>query len=373
MASYYQATNKTWYTRFRVCENGTIKQKCLSGFPTKKACQKAYDDYMLNVDKSIRIQDKSNLVNFRQLYSYWQRYYINEVKESSYVSYNSIIHNYILPYFGNTSVHKLTTLEVSMWKDKIAQQKFSINYSNKIFSALVLLLNYARKFFGLQNNVAVQVGGFKDKSTIKKEMEFWTPTEFQQFILVADNNYYKTIFLFLYLTGCRKGELQALTWQDIDLVNKVVYINKTYTRKTTTDSTFAITPPKSKNSNRSIHLPTYLVECLQTYKNGLASVCDNDFVFGREVPVHENSIARYMKKWIAKSGVKPIRVHDLRHSHVSFIINASQNTSLSLVYVIANRIGDRVEEVLDTYGHMFPNEQEKVMDNLDTEINTIFS
>lgn len=379
MASYYQADNKKWYVRFRVVENGSVVNKKLSGFDTKKQAVSAYNDYISKTDLSQVAVVKPSQITFEQLFESYKDYYRNELKGSAYITFVDLARLYIVPYFANINIHKIAPIHISTWKNTINNmvseqtgKPFSWKYKDNIFTTLVHILNYGKRFYSLNDNVASRVGNFKDKDTVKKEMLFWEPNEFKQFISVADNNMYKTLFIFLYLTGCRKGEMCALQWKDIDLDKKVVRIYKTVTRKTLDGSPYAITPPKSINSTRTIHLSDLLCKQLLEYRSSLEDIDDEDFIFGGSRPIAYTNITTKMNAWIKNSGVKKIRVHDIRHSHVSFLIHASKRPSLSLVYIIANRIGDRPEEVMTTYGHMFPNDQAEIIAEIEQDVNSLF-
>ena len=73
----------------------------------------------------------------------------------------------------------------------------------------------------------------------------------------------------------------------------------------------------------------------------------------------QHAFERYTKK----AGVKQIRIHDLRHSHVSLLINKGEN-QLSTIYVIAARLGDSVEMIFKTYGHLFPSSQKEILEKI---------
>lgn len=85
------------------------------------------------------------------------------------------------------------------------------------------MLNYGIKFHDIKENVVSRVGNFKNTDR-KKEMLFWSEEEFKQFYAVIDDDLFRVYFSFLYLTGCRKGESLALTWNDIDFVRREVHI-----------------------------------------------------------------------------------------------------------------------------------------------------
>jgi len=96
--------------------------------------------------------------------------------------------------------------------------------------ASTAMLNYGIKFHDLKENVVSRVGNFKNMDR-KKEMLFWSEEEFKEFYAAIDDDLFKVYFSFLYLTGCRKGESLALTWNDIDFVRNEVRINKSLNRK----------------------------------------------------------------------------------------------------------------------------------------------
>ena len=182
----------------------------------------------------------------------------------------------------------------------------------------------------------------------------------------VDDLKYRTVFAFLYLTGTRKGEAIGLKWEDIDFENKSVKINKTLT-KDTLDGKYKLTSPKSKNSTRTILLPDALVLLLSEYKKE-AEPRESDFVFGKgSDPLPFQTLLNRFNQYIKQSGVKKIRIHDLRHSHVSLLINKGEN-DLSTIYIIAERIGDNVEQIYKTYGHLFPNKQSDLVKKLDIEL-----
>ncbi|MRA58583.1 tyrosine-type recombinase/integrase, partial [Bacillus thuringiensis] len=85
--------------------------------------------------------------------------------------------------------------------------------------------NFGIKFHGLTTNPARIAGNFQKES--KKRINFWEFEEFKQFISVVDEPMYKAFFSTLYYSGARKGELLALTWEDINFEEKTINIHKT--------------------------------------------------------------------------------------------------------------------------------------------------
>ena len=141
-------------------------------------------------------------------------------------------------------------------------------------------------------------------------MEFWTKQEFKQFLPSMDKKpEARMAFMLLYWTGMRIGELLALTYEDIDLEKRIISISKSYQRL---DGKDIITPPKTPKSNRKITIPPFLAEELKEYCSHLYGIMPNERMFRFTKSYMEHEIVRGIKE----TGVKRIRIHDLRHSHL---------------------------------------------------------
>lgn len=141
-------------------------------------------------------------------------------------------------------------------------------------------------------------------------MEFWTKQEFKQFLPSMDKKpEARMAFMLLYWTGMRIGELLALTYADIDLEKRIISISKSYQRL---DGKDVITPPKTPKSNRKITIPPFLAEELKEYCSHLYGIMPNERMFRFTKSYMEHEIVRGIKE----TGVKRIRIHDLRHPYV---------------------------------------------------------
>lgn len=150
-------------------------------------------------------------------------------------------------------------------------------------------------------------------------MNFWTKAEFEQFIVaVQDKPASYTAFMTLYYTGMRVGELCALTPADVDLEGHTITINKTFQRINGRD---VIWPPKTPKSNRVVTIPQTLANCLKEYMDKCYEIQPDDRLF----PYTTSFLNHEMLRGCKKSGVKKIRVHDLRHLYVK---HTTKNISL---------------------------------------------
>lgn len=185
-------------------------------------------------------------------------------------------------------------------------------------------------------------------------MEFYTKDEFDLFInKLMDKRLSYISFMIFYWTGIRLGELLALTLEDIDFDEKTLSINKSYQRLDRED---VVTIPKTDKSNRVIHMPDFLVDDLKDYVDHVFALQPTQ----RLLPVSKYYLEREVKRGAKEAGLKQIRVHDMRHSHVALLIEMGMP-----ILAISERLGhEKVETTLNTYGHLYPNKQRQLADML---------
>ena len=156
----------------------------------------------------------------------------------------------------------------------------------------------------------------------------------------------------LYWCGIREGELLALTPADFDFKRQTVSITKSYQRLKGRD---VITDPKTPKSNRTIKMPDFLVEEMQDYLKMLYSVQPNERIF----TCTKNGLHREMTRAATAAGVKRIRIHDLRHSHISLLIEMGFSA-----VAIGDRGGHESVDITYHYAHLFPSAQSNMADQL---------
>ena len=87
-------------------------------------------------------------------------------------------------------------------------------------------------------------------------------------------------------------------------------------------------------------------------------------MFGGETPLSDQTIRRKMNNMSKIAGVKQIRVHDLRHSHASLLINNGHN-----IIIVAKRLGHSdIKQTLNTYSHLMPNIQSEIVESLNINL-----
>ena len=357
MASFIQGKNRKWSVRFRFVEFGKVKQKRLSGFATKKDADKAYADFIAT-HKSYKKSDYSNMI-FNELYNYYIRHIAQKTKVSTQYDIENNFRKHIQPYFGEMKIFKITKHDIISWQNILNEKKYSFKFKSKLRTYLKAFLQHAVYYYDLPANPVNQVETFK-KTESKKEMIVWALEDFSKFISTFDNEkefIYKVLFSFLYLTGCRKGEAFALTWNDIDFNNRQVSITKNLTRKVN-GIPYMIVSTKT-GENRILGLPDNLMFLLYKLKKDNAN-----FVFGGERPLAENTVTRVFYRHIEQANVPKIHIHGLRHSHASLLISNGES-----IVMVAKRLGHAsVEQTLNTYAHLMPNDERKMLKALEINI-----
>ena len=290
--------------------------------------------------------------------NFWKMYYADmetRLREHTMRTKKYIVELKFLPYFGNKRVNDITAADIRQWQNELIKMGYSPTYLKTINNQLSAIFNYAVRYYDLKSNPCAKAGSMgKSKA---EEMDFWTGEEFRKFIdSVMNKRLSYMAFMTLYWTGMRLGELLALNPKDVDLEKRTISITKSYQRLGKKD---VITPPKTPKSKRVITIPEFLAADIKDYMDSLYDLQENDRLF----PITKYYLEHEMQRGIKESGVKRIRVHDLRHSHASMLIELGFSP-----LEIANRLGhEKVETTLNTYAHLYPNKQTKLAERLDSE------
>ena len=162
-------------------------------------------------------------------------------------------------------------------------------------------------------------------------------------------------FEMLYWTGIREGELLALTPADFNFEKKTLRINKSYQRLEGKD---VITDPKTPKSNRTIVMPDFLAVEMEDFISSLYGIRDDDRIF----TISKSYLHHEMDRGAKLAGVKRIRIHGLRHSHISLLINLGFSA-----LAIGERVGHEAVDITYHYAHLFPTVQTDMAAQLETE------
>lgn len=338
-----------WLIQYRYTDwQGKRRKSTKRGFATKREAEEWLRNFLITqkADFDMKFED------------FWKIYCADmetRLREHTMRTKKYIVELKILPYFGNKRVNNITAADIRQWQNELIKMGYSPTYLKTINNQLSAIFNYAVRYYDLKSNPCAKAGSMgKSKA---EEMDFWTGEEFRKFIdSVMNKRLSYMAFMILYWTGMRLGELLALNPKDVDLEKRIISITKSYQRLGKKD---VITPPKTSKSKRVITIPEFLAADIKDYMDNLYDLQEDDRLF----PITKYYLEHEMQRGIKESGVKRIRVHDLRHSHASMLIELGFSP-----LEIANRLGhEKVETTLNTYAHLYPNKQTKLAERLDSE------
>lgn len=341
MKGSLQERNNKYYAVFRV--NG--KQKWVNlQIPTTRGNKRRAEQALRKVlteysDNENNISD----IPFIEYLKMWLTQIRQLVKPSTYEGYEKVITGKVKPYFEDKHF-KLRDLRgmhfteyfIYLKEQGRADGKGGLN--KKAVSNIRGVLSSAFKY-AVENDLIYDNVIERSRLPIFNDAVFeptiYTAEQIKTLLSYAEETKSKAC-LFLYLemfTGCRKGELLALTWDNVDLENSTIHIcqNRTGSKKEILEH---LTTPKTKNGIRTMSLPPKVIDMLKAEKEQQAEnrrllgeyykVYDYDYVIRQADGsiYNPNSINRIIRKMTDKIGLPPCRVHDYRHAVASLLFES---------------------------------------------------
>ena len=350
MPAYKDEKTGKWFAKFYYTNwQGIKKQKWKRGFATKKEALGFERDFLEK-------QSANPDMTFQNLYEIYMEDMAARLKQSTLLTKKAVLQTHILPFFGNKPINEIKASDVRRWQAKLmsSPNNYSQTYLKKINTELNSIINYAKRFYDLNTNPCGKAGTIGKAKA--EEMDYWTYDEYIAFREgVKDKPLSYICFEVLYWTGMREGELLALSPADIDFDNKLISINRTYQRIEEKD---VFTSPKTRKSKRKIPIPDFLCQELSDYIQSRYMLDADERLF----PVTKSYLSHEMIRGCKNTGVKKIRIHDIRHSHASLLINQGCDALM-----LADRLGhEKVSTTLNTYSHLFPHKQQELVHSLES-------
>ena len=354
MAVYKEEKTGTWRVIYRYTDwTGEKKQTQKRGFKTKREAQAWEREQLRKATSDLDMTFKS----FVEQYTADMK---TRIKENTWATKDHIIRTKLLPYFGKLKMCNITAQQIITWQNELLDYKdesgkpYSPVYLKTVHNQLSAIFNHAVRYYNLRENPCKKAGSMGKKKN--REMLFWTKEEYLKFAdVMMDKPVFYYAFEMLYWCGIREGELLALIPADFDFEKCTVSISKSYQRLNGQD---VITSPKTEKSNRIITMPQFLVEEIQDYLKQLYGIGKGDRMF----TITKSGLHREMDRVAKAAGVQRIRIHDIRHSAVSLLIDMGFSAT-----AIADRVGHESIDITYNYAHLFPSKQTEMADKLNME------
>lgn len=351
--SVSQEKNGTWTAQFRYEDiYGKEKHKCKRGFATREDAELFEAEFHRRTRGSLDMR----FADFVGVYAEDMRPYL---RENTWLTKEYMINDKIIPHFGKKRVRDITTRDIIDWQNELLESKkrngqpYTETYLRTVSNQLAVILNHAEQHYGLSPNPMSKAPKIGAREA--REVNVWTKEQYLECSeQLADNHVMFTPIEVLYWTGIRVGELLALTPNDIDFNRCELYVRHSYQRLKGKDT---ITPPKTEKSVRKISIPEFLRDEIRDYIDNVSRAEYDERIFAN---ITKDDIRYALDEGTELAGLPRIRVHDLRHSHVSLLIEMGYSA-----VAIGERMGHESTEITFRYAHLFPDSQSRMADALE--------
>ena len=344
-----QEKNGTWTTQFRYEDiYGKIRHKCKRGFSTEEEADQFEESFKKRIKGSLDMR----FVDFIEMYGEDMRPFL---RENTWLTKQYMINDKILPFFGKKRLKDIAPSDILDWQNELLGKRkkngepYSGTYVRTVDSQLVAIFAHAERYYGLIPNPTSKTPRIGERDA--QEMCFWTRDQYLAFSdwLSSSDPVMFTPIEVLYWTGVRLGELLALMPNDIDFNKCEMYVRHSFRKVRGHD---AMTPPTTEKSVRKILIPEFLRDELRDYIDNVSKCAYNERIFK---DIDSRKIRAALDAGIEATGVPRIRIHDLRHSHVSLLIDMGYSA-----VAIAERTGHESTDITFRYAHLMPDTQEKM-------------
>lgn len=334
----------------------------------------------LELEQHLRIVDLKEksfdfLITTDMLFELLEEEDIQNNRKISYLStQKNNYERHIKPYFQNVNLNKLSYENIFEFREylktKPKKQNDNQHLSNNTINKIIILLKKifdtgVRKFLIDKNPVE----NLRKLPINKKIITFWSIEEFARFrkLITKEEKSYDLFFTVAFFTGMRMGEILALNWNDINLLTNTIHVTKTayfLNKRNHINST------KTRAGTRYITINNKLANMLREWKQEQTTLLkefiddiDNlQVIQSSPISITKNMIDKKFKQILLRNNdIKKIRIHDLRHSHASLLINQGED-----YLVVKERLGHAsITTTIDTYSHLYPSKQKSLANKLD--------
>ena len=327
-------------------------------------------------DLSIFAAERAQVLTFSAYADQWLKDYARmECKTSTAKGYERVIEQYLRPRFGSMHLENVTRDDLKTMINELVEKDLSRNTIRNVLCVIRSMFNQAIESGIVESNPAARLGRFtRTAKTPETKGTALTSKEVEQFLSAAKKICleYHPLFLVAVRAGLRRGELVALQWGDLqfgedeDDANRFILVQHNYVCRehTTTKS------KKSRRVDMSREVRRSLVELrdqhlLAAYLKGKTDIT-SDLVFPSPdggILDPDNLYHRYFIPVLTRAGIRKIRLHDLRHTFGSLLIQSGA----SIVYVKEQMGHSSIQITVDIYGHLIPGANVSFVDRLDAK------
>lgn len=337
----------------------------------KKEAEDKKNEYLNGIKSGLKLDSQN--VTLGELMHLWLFQVIKlKIKASSFEKYEGLYRNYIKDSsIGILKINDIKSIQIQKYYNKLHADGKSSNLIKNTNKLLKQFLNYAVDEGYIIKNPCWGKRIVIPEETIspKEEIKIFTDDEISQLEKNLRTSRLKCLILTALTTGLRQGELLALTWNDVDLDNMEIIVNKTIKRVKiinsdgTKKNKILIQPPKTKNSNRIVPIPSELVPILKEHhlKQKLEKIKagevyeDNNIVFATTLGkyIDAKNLFRSYKNLLRNAGIEHKKFHCLRHTYATKLFES--NIPLKTISMLLGH--SSIEITANIYTHVIPKQK----------------
>lgn len=330
--------NKTgkWYFSARYKDvYGNNKRKLRRGFKTKREAKSAEAEFLTDVNEGYSDTNTYEYTFYHYLNHSDLRPKTKKRKENEYKLH-------IQSKFGHISMNKITQQQCQEFRKHLLDNINSVNSARTVWSGFKVVINYAKKYFGLRIDPTISI---KPIPRVKPKPKYMMREEFEDRVKEVAEQDYRELFTLMFYTGLRVGEAMALVWTDYNKYKKEISINKTMDISNRTIYPRA----KTESSEDIVPLPKFINEMLsERYQREqqMNKYFDerNYFIFGGLAPKHYSHVHKKFNK-----AFPHYNIHALRHSYASFLANNGVD-----IFILQSLMRHaQITETMGTYSHLY--------------------
>lgn len=346
--------------------DGTSIRKTFYGSGINEANQKA-DEYMNNIKNGLIVNFEDITLN--DLMHSWLFDFLHDsskIKPSTFQRYESIYRNYIKnSELAGIKICNITNLKLQKYYNSLSENNYTYSQIKTLNKVLKTFYNWCIDNDYVLKNPCTKVNIKGNKNDIlaqkNRAIEIFSEDEIRIIKNKLKGTKYELLVLLAFATGLRQGELLALEWKNIDLINKKIKVIQTvkevyiYEDSDHKHIETIFQVPKTTNSIREVPIPNNIIIMLQNKKRKEGLLFCDDL----NNPLKAKRIFDFWKKLLMECNIDYKKFHSIRHTYASMLLKNGVD-----IETVAELMGHTAISITQIYLHSSNNQKQNAANKL---------